>query len=83
MKIFILDSADQAETCTAKQIIQTVLVKPKSVLGLATGGTMPPVYRRLVLAHRREEASFAQVTTSILMNMLAWTPRTLVRIITL
>jgi len=63
MKIFILDSADQAETCTAKQIIQTVLAKPKSVLGLATGGTMPPVYRRLVLAHRREEASFAQVTT--------------------
>jgi glucosamine-6-phosphate deaminase len=47
----------------AEFIVRLIRSKPHAVLGLATGGTMEPVYARLVAAHRRGEVSFAQITT--------------------
>ncbi|MEJ1991425.1 MAG: 6-phosphogluconolactonase, partial [Maritimibacter sp.] len=46
----------------AQRIIDLVRVKPDAVLGLATGGTMEPVYAALIAAHR-DGLSFARVTS--------------------
>lgn len=63
MKILIFESAEHVADRAAQEIVATVRARPDAVLGLATGGTMPPIYRRLVEAHSQGAASFAQVTT--------------------
>lgn len=55
-------SAEAAAQDLAQRIIDLIRTKPDAVLGLATGGTMEPVYAKLIAAHR-DGLSFAQVTS--------------------
>ncbi|MGD1888276.1 MAG: glucosamine-6-phosphate deaminase [Cohaesibacteraceae bacterium] len=63
MKVLILPTAERAAMHVAKLIADTVIGTANPVLGLATGGTMEPVYRELVHRHQAGELSFAGVTT--------------------
>lgn len=63
MKVLICDDAPAAIARAAGQVIAAVAARPGLVLGLATGGTMLPVYDRLAAAHAAGEVSFAGVTT--------------------
>lgn len=63
MKILIFETAAQAAERAAHQIIDKVQARPDCVLGLATGGTMPPVYRHMAQAKAQGAVSYALVTT--------------------
>lgn len=63
MKVLILDTAAQAEVRAARMVAAAVKAMPRSVLGLATGGTMLPIYAELRRIRTAEGLSFAQVTT--------------------
>lgn len=63
MKVLIFDTADAAVDCGAGLMLDKVRQKPATVLGLATGGTMLPLYDRLGARHLAEGVSFAQVRT--------------------
>jgi len=63
MKVLIFDTAEQATIRVAQQVISQVRNKADSVLGLATGGTMLPVYDQLVLAYASGDVSFNGVTS--------------------
>lgn len=60
MKILILEDAAVATARAAEMIAAQLAIKPGSVLGLATGGTMEAVYERLIALHRAGGVSFAQ-----------------------
>lgn len=61
MRVVIEASADAAAECVARRIANRVRAHPRSVLGLATGRTMEPVYARLVRWHQREGLSLRDV----------------------
>ncbi len=63
MKVLILDTAEAAIDRSATILLDAVQRKPSCVLGLATGGTMLPLYDRVVARHAAEGVSFAEVTT--------------------
>lgn len=63
MKVLICPDRDAAIERAKGIIIDHVNAKPKAVLGLATGGTMVPLYERLVSAYQAGAVSFAGVTT--------------------
>ncbi|MEM7045763.1 MAG: glucosamine-6-phosphate deaminase [Pseudomonadota bacterium] len=63
MKVLIKDSEALAVADAAARIADQVRQQPKSVLGLATGGTMTPVYVELARLHRDEGLSFADLTS--------------------
>lgn len=63
MDIVIRRTADQALRLAAEIIANTVRDKPDTVLGLATGRTMEPVYAHLVEAVRDGTLDLSQVTT--------------------
>lgn len=63
MKVLILNSAEQAVDRAAAIVAETIAKKPKAVLGLATGGTMVPLYKRLLDVYRNTDLSFRKVTT--------------------
>lgn len=52
MRVHVHQSAEAAAAETARLISETVRERREPVLGLATGGTMQPVYAGLVAAHR-------------------------------
>lgn len=56
----ICDTAKAAASQVAQRVIDQIQANPASVLGLATGGTMEPVYAKLCAAHA-QGLSFAQV----------------------
>ena len=62
MRVRIHPSAESAAEEAARRIAKVLRNKPDAVLGLATGGTMEPVYERLIAAHRGG-LSFARATT--------------------
>jgi glucosamine-6-phosphate deaminase len=63
VKVLILDSADAAAARVADIVAEALARRPESVLGLATGETMRPVYARLVALHRAGRADFAGAST--------------------
>ncbi len=63
MKVLILDTTELAIERAARIIAEQVAAKPRSVLGLATGGTMLPVYDKLRQIHSAENLSFSGITT--------------------
>lgn len=63
MKVLICETAEKAVARAAELVIAQVRKKPGAVLGLATGGTMLPLYRKLCDACRQGAVSFAQSTT--------------------
>ena len=63
MKVLILDAQEQAINRVVRIILETVEKKPNAVLGLATGGTMLPVYRQLVSEFNHGGISFSRIST--------------------
>jgi glucosamine-6-phosphate deaminase len=63
VKVLILDTAEAAAARVAEILADALAAHRATVLGLATGETMRPVYARLVALHREGRADFAGVTT--------------------
>lgn len=63
MRVLIFQTAEAAVGRIVRQIAGQLSRKPASVLGLATGGTMEPVYEALVASYAAGSFSFAQATT--------------------
>lgn len=63
MKVLIHPTEAAATDCVAGLIAARLTRQPGTVLGLATGGTMEAVYRRLIALHRAGRASFAGATS--------------------
>lgn len=63
MKILILDDEAAAIAKAAEILENQISQKPASVLGLATGGTMVPLYDCLRKSHAKGDVSFASVVT--------------------
>jgi glucosamine-6-phosphate deaminase len=59
MEIVIQPTPEAATAIAARLLSQLIRQKPAAVLGLATGGTMEPLYARLVAA----QLDWAQITT--------------------
>ena len=63
MKILILPDAAAVAARAAGIVARTLQAMPDAVLGLATGGTMQPVYAELVRRHRAGDLSFARAAS--------------------
>lgn len=63
MKVLILPYQQAAINRAADIIARAVAANPDAVLGLATGGTMVPLYDELARRHREEGLSFARTTS--------------------
>jgi glucosamine-6-phosphate deaminase len=63
MEVIIQSNAAAAAETVAEIITQVLSARPDSVLGLATGCTMEPVYERLVQKHQEEGLDFSQCRT--------------------
>lgn len=63
MKITVLPTKKEVEKYVAQLFLAQVKAQPQSVLGLATGGTMVPIYETLIRESQRQHIDFSQVTT--------------------
>ncbi|NND66075.1 MAG: glucosamine-6-phosphate deaminase [Halioglobus sp.] len=63
MEILILPDTDAVAARAAGIVGDMVARRPRAVLGLATGGTPVAMYAALVQRHRKEDMSFAGVTS--------------------
>ena len=63
MEIIITPTEEEMSKLAAQMIQRQLLRKPSSVLGLATGSTMEPVYAQLVAIHRDGKLSLRAVQT--------------------
>lgn len=63
MRIIITDSYRQMGREAANMVAGQLYLKPDSVLGLATGSTPLPMYRRLIALHHSLGLDFSEVTT--------------------
>jgi glucosamine-6-phosphate deaminase len=63
MEVIIQSNAESAARTVVDSIAQTLLARPASVLGLATGLTMESVYDQLVRKHQAEGLDFSQCQT--------------------
>ena len=61
--LVVLDDAAAVAADVANRIVAELLSRPSTVLGLATGETMRPVYGELVAAYRAGRVSFAGSTS--------------------
>lgn len=58
----ILDSVDEVSCYTAQRLLQTIQARPKAALGLATGGTMEPVYAQLLQRIHQAQVDVSQLS---------------------
>ncbi|MGH4124102.1 MAG: glucosamine-6-phosphate deaminase [Clostridium sp.] len=63
MRIIVVDNYEEMSKKAAMMIASQVLLKPNSVLGLATGDTPLGMYKELILLHKKNQADFKEVTT--------------------
>ena len=63
MKVLVLETPEAAAARVADIVAQALSRGQPTVLGLATGETMRPVYARLVALHRAGRADFSGTTT--------------------
>ena len=63
MKVIVLEDAAAIGQAVGDIVCGFVTQKPDAVLGLATGSSPVPAYRRMAERHRAGEASFRDVTT--------------------
>lgn len=63
MQIRVVGQASSVAEGVAREVARQVTDHPASVLGLPTGATPEPLYRKLVQMGQRGQVSFAQVTT--------------------
>lgn len=61
--LLVFDAAGNAAAHVGQQVAQTLTQAPDTVLGLATGTTMLPVYDRLRAAVRQRRVSFARASS--------------------
>lgn len=59
----IFNTVDEVAQYTALRLLDKIQTKPEAVLGLATGGTMEPVYARLVEGLRQNPTDLSRLTT--------------------
>lgn len=62
MKLLILDNYEEMSRRAARIIASQITLVPRSVLGLATGGTVLGTYRRLSELYREEQLDFSALT---------------------
>jgi len=74
MKIVQTDSLHEASQVVAGMILERILAHPDTVLGLATGKTMEPVYEALVKEARETQVSFSQCRFFMLDEYLGINP---------
>lgn len=63
MNLIIHPDAATAANAVAAMMAQALAAQPRLVLGLATGGTVEPVYARLVERHRQHNLDFSRCRT--------------------
>ncbi|WP_428909884.1 glucosamine-6-phosphate deaminase [Niallia sp. Krafla_26] len=63
MKIIKVESYDQLSKTAAEMVIEKVRREPKTVLGLATGGTPVGLYKELVKDHQNGGTSYKEVSS--------------------
>lgn len=63
VRVIIEEDAQRVAERAAAMIAELVRSRPRTVLGLATGGTPTGCYRELVRLHREGELDFSSVTT--------------------
>ena len=63
MKIIKTKDYDQMSRVAANIISAQVIIKPKCVLGLATGSTPIGTYKQLVEWYKKGDVDFSEVTT--------------------
>lgn len=63
MKVIVTKSYEESCAVTADMICSLVKSNPAAKLGLATGGTPVPIYKRLIERCKAGEVSFAKVRT--------------------
>jgi glucosamine-6-phosphate deaminase len=74
MEVIVRPDAADAAAFTARLIADAINEKPDFVLGLATGGTMEPVYADLVEMNRQGKVDFSLVRTFNLDEYIGLTP---------
>jgi glucosamine-6-phosphate deaminase len=75
MYIILQKTAQDAANFTARLVADALRDNPKSVLGLATGRTMEPVYERLIELHKKEKLDFSKCTTFNLDEYVGVSPK--------
>ncbi len=74
MRIHILDNYDEMSTKAAAIVASQIILKPDSVLGLATGSTPLGMYAQLVEMHKKNRVDFREVKTFNLDEYLGLAP---------
>lgn len=62
-RVLIFDTAEEIAEFAADAVTYAIRRKPHLALGLATGSSPVPLYRKLIEKHRAGEVSFARVKT--------------------
>jgi len=63
VKVIVLPDKEAIGQAVGDIVCELVAQKPNAVLGLATGASPVPAYRRMIARHRAGEASFRDVVT--------------------
>jgi len=63
MRIIVVDNYEEMSKKAAMMIASQVMLKPNSILGLATGDTPLGMYKELILLYNKNEVDFKEVTT--------------------
>ena len=63
MEVIITPSYEEMSRLAASMIVQQVMRKPSSVLGLATGSTPVGTYKEMIKLHREKGVDFSKVVT--------------------
>jgi len=63
MRIIVVDNYQEMSKKAAMMIASQVMLKPNSVLGLATGDTPLGMYKELIKLYSKNEVDFKEVTT--------------------
>ena len=63
MRIYCAENYEKASIIAADMIAAQILLKPDSVLGLATGSTPIGAYKRLIAKYEAGELDFSKITT--------------------
>jgi len=63
MKVIVVKNKRDSIKKAASIITNFVKKKPKSVLGLATGSTMIPLYKEMVKKYKKKEIDFSRIST--------------------
>ena len=63
MKVIVTNSYDETCAAIANMIKELVNAKPDAKLGLATGGTPVPIYKKLIEMNKAGEVDFSRVHT--------------------